>query len=68
MSKDKKSVESKTVKIKAMPGLNGVAYTSDRLFTLEQYNELKYGSGISEVSQEAAQWLIDRNHAVKEKK
>ena len=56
--------ETKTdrVTIKAIPNLGGVMFHAE-LMTVEEYKELKYGTGEAEVSRECADWLIAKGHA-----
>jgi len=50
------------VTFKAAPSLNGVSFHEDIGFTVEQYQELKYGSGETEIPLVAAEWLERYGH------
>lgn len=54
------------VKVIASPGLNGVSFHEDIGLTLDEYQELKYGSGRAEISQSAFDWLSKYGHVTKE--
>ena len=58
---------SGNVKVIASPGLNGVSFHNDIGLTVEQYQELKYGSGKAEISQQAFDWLSKHGHVTEDK-
>ena len=58
--------ETNKIKVIAAPGLNGVGFHPDIGFTVEEYQELKYGSGKAEISIEAFEWLSKYGHVRKD--
>jgi len=55
------------VKVIASPNLGGVSFHTDIGLTEEQYQELKYGSGKAEISQQAFDWLYKYGHVTEDK-
>ena len=58
---------SDKIKVIAAPNLGGISFHSEIGLTIEEYQELKYGSGKAEISQQAFDWLSVHNHVSKEK-
>ena len=54
------------IKVIASPNLGGVSFHTDIGFTVEEYQELKYGSGKAEISQQAFDWLSQYGHVRKD--